>query len=79
MKNVDLKNKAVSFLTAEHRKLVVPEYKKSYSAKFVADQAGGYAGAIGHVAKQIVADMKANGIKCSYNNSTSPATFTLHA
>jgi hypothetical protein len=63
MKNVDLKNKAVSFLTAEHRKIVVPEHENTYSAKFVADQSGGYAGAIGHVAKQIVVDLKANGIK----------------
>jgi hypothetical protein len=46
MKNIDLKNKAVSFLTAEHRKFVVPNHEKTYFAKFVADQSGGYAGAI---------------------------------
>jgi len=78
MKNIDLRNKAVSFLATEHKKIVVPDHEKTYSAKFVADQSGGYAGAIGHVAKQIVADLKANGIKCSYNNSRSPATFTLY-
>ena len=79
MRNIDLKNKAVAFLTAEHKKLVVPKHEKTYSAKFVADQSGGYAGAIGHVAKQIVSDLKAIGIKCSYSNNKSPATFTLHA
>jgi len=77
MKNSELRNLVVNFLATEHKKLQLPDYERPYPAKFVADAVGGYAGAIGKVATQIVSDLWAMGIRCSYDSTTTPKRFML--
>lgn len=77
MKNSELRNLAVDFLAKEYARLQQPGYERPYPAKFVADAVGGYAGAIGKVAAHIVSDLRAMGIKCDYDSSTTPRKFVL--
>lgn len=78
MKNPELRNLAVDFLATEYKKLQLPNYERPYPAKFVADAVGGYAGAIGKVATQIVSDLRAMGIRCNYDNNVTPKMFVLY-
>lgn len=77
MKNGELRKLAVDFLAEEHSKLKV-NFTRPYPAKLVAEAVNGYAGALGRIVDQVLADLNALGIKCTYDKNTSPKVFVLH-
>jgi hypothetical protein len=77
MKNVDLRVLAVNFLKTESAKVKLHPHELTYSAKQVSVAVGGYAGALGQVARDVEADLLAMGIACKYYNNRKPTTFVL--
>ncbi len=76
MKNGELRKLVVDFLAEEHSKLQVNS-SRPYPAKLVAEAVKGYAGALGKIVDQVLTDLNALGIKCTYDKSTSPKVFVL--
>ncbi len=77
MKNADLRVHAVKYLKAESDKILNRPHELTYSAKQVSMAVGGYAGALGQIADEVVADLKAMAIPCKYLKNRKPTVFVL--
>lgn len=77
MKEAELVTRAVSFLIGEHGLLVDSNGVRDYPAKYVGDQFGGYAPAIGTASNKIVAELKACGVTCEYLRSGRTMVFRI--
>ena len=77
MKHAELRVEAVRFLRREASHIRRRPHQLIFPAKVVAEGAGGYAGALGHVAEEVAADLQAMGIACRYDKSSNPKRFVL--
>ena len=77
MKEAELVTRAVTFLIGEHSLLVDPKGVRDYPAKYVGDQFGGYAPAIGTASSKIVAALNACGVPCEYLRSGRTRVFRI--
>ncbi len=79
MKDLDLVNLAVAYLAKEHEKIIQKNHKVDFSAKYIADKVGGYAGSIGRVSEKVVTNLRAMGIFCEYDKNSNPKKFIIYS
>jgi hypothetical protein len=77
MKHAELRVEAVRFLRTEALNIRHRPHQLVFPAKAVAESFGGYAGALGHVADKVAADLRAMGIACKYDSAPNPKVFIL--
>jgi len=75
MNNVELKTLAISWILKRSRDFKTRPY--SITAKEVADAVGGYAGSVGRVADDVVAELKSQGLSVRYVRGARTCRFEL--
>lgn len=75
MNDVELKTLAIAWIHKRSRDLKTRPY--SISAKEVAEAVGGYAGSVGRVAEEVVAELESQGLLIRYARNASPRRFEL--
>ena len=75
MKNIEMKNLSVNWLFSQQS--IVCSRPYSFTAKIVADAVGGYAGAVGKIADEVITELTARGISIRYNRTPTVCYFEL--
>ena len=75
MNNIELATRCVDWLSKKSRITKTRPY--SYTAQQVATGVEGYAGNVGRISEQVVAELRARGIKIKYVNNVNPRRFEL--
>ena len=75
MNNIELTNAVTKFLRKKAKQSKV--FPKRYTPKEIAHATGGYAGAIGKVADDVLAELKGMGIKIKYVRTGSSCKFII--
>ena len=75
MKDIELKNKVIRFLVAEHETTKI--FPREFTAKESAEMAGGLHTRVGVIASSVVDELTARGINIRYEKDSNPRKFVM--